>query len=129
MSAPAEPTQASSPTPTRLVAKGGRTLLWIARVAVLVWAAFWLWFNIASMIGERDGLVHHLQMAAITLALAAGAWFWPRTGGVLMIAGGLAASRAFPHNAAFLALALPATAIGVLLLLSRSMTQSSQPSA
>ncbi len=105
--------------PPSTVHPAGHAARWVARSLLIVWAGFWLWFNIASMVGERDGAQPHLALALITVALAVTCWCWPRIGGVLMIAAGVFAARAFPHTAAFLLLAVPGTAIGVLLLLLR----------
>jgi hypothetical protein len=90
---------------------------WGTRVVLGTWAAFWLWFNFASAVGEKDGRLQHWIFAAVTAGLAATAWFWPRIGGVLMIAGAVLAASAFPNMAALTMLAAPAAAIGVLLLL------------
>jgi|GEM_PF-2130207 hypothetical protein len=110
-----------SPTlPNSLVEPvSSRVLRWTARGGVVVWTGFWGWFNVASMMGESDGFMHHLEVLGITLGLAVAAWFWPTIGGVLMVVGGLLAAAAFPNRAAFWLLAAPATAIGLLLLLSR----------
>jgi hypothetical protein len=96
-----------------------RVGLLVARVLVLAWAGFWLWFNIASALGERDGFTQHMVMAAVTLILAGTCWFWPRVGGVLMVAAGIFAAWAFHNSVAFTLLSLPAATIGVILILTR----------
>jgi hypothetical protein len=97
-----------------------RATRWIARFLLLLWAAFWLWFNIASAIGESDGGWWHIALAAITAALAVVSWFWPRIGGCLMILTGVLAAWSFHNPAAIILLAVPAFIIGVLLLFSES---------
>jgi hypothetical protein len=96
-----------------------RPELWLARGLLILWAGFWLWFNIASAIGESDGAWWHIGVAAATLALFLASWFWPKVGGVLMVAAGMFAARAFGHTAALTILAIPAATIGVILLLVR----------
>jgi hypothetical protein len=83
---------------------------------LLVWAGFWICFNVASALGERDGQWHHVTLAAMTAGLAVAAWLWPRLGGLLLIGGGALAALAFPNTAALAMLALPAAGIGILLL-------------
>ena len=90
---------------------------WGTRVILGVWAVFWLWFNFASAIGEKNGHLQHWLFAGITAGLTALAWIWPRIGGALMVAVGVLAASAFPNMAALTLLAAPAAAIGVLLLL------------
>src|ERR1051326_5754044 len=91
--------------------------LWATRALLLLWAGFWLWFNIASAIGEHDGLKWHLGLAGILIGLAAIGWFWARVGGVLMITVGMLAAWGLHNMGAYTTLALPAAAIGVLMLL------------
>jgi hypothetical protein len=103
--------------------RSGRTprtaMRWIARALLAIWTAFWLWFNVASMIGETDGQIHHLRMALITLGVAIAAWRWPRAGGAVLMLAGVLAALAFPNVAAISLLALPAVVVGALLMLSR----------
>ena len=98
-------------------ARGRVIAFWTARAALLLWSAFWLWFNIASMIGERTGWQHHLKLAVITLGLTVIAWFWPRIGGALLVLAAVLGASLFPNIWALTLLALPAAAVGVLLLL------------
>ena len=99
---------ASRPRPTR----------WIGRFFLLLWAAFWLWFNIASAISETEGSRVHILFACITAALTIIAWFLPRIGGVLMILAGAAAMWQFHSSAAITLLAAPGAIIGIILLFS-----------
>src|SRR5262245_61312540 len=92
---------------------------WTARAALLLWAGFWMWFNVASVPGDKGGAWYHIGFGVITVGLGLTAWFRPRLGGVLMIAAGMAAAWWLHGGAAYTMLALPAVAIGVLLLLSR----------
>ena len=90
--------------------------LWLARALLLLWAAFWVWFNVASAIGENEGTWGHLLFAGIAVCLAGIGCFLPRIGGVLMLAAAVAAAFAFHNPAALGLLAAPAAVIGVLLL-------------
>jgi hypothetical protein len=94
--------------------------LWAARAGLLLWAGFWMWFNVASSPGDTGGLWWHLSFGAILVGLGATSWFSPRVGGVLMIAAGMAAAWVFHQGAAYGLLAIPAAVIGVLLLVSSS---------
>lgn len=98
------------PTP-RLVA------FWLVRALLVAWAGFWIWFNVASSMGESEGHWGHLLFAAVTALLAAAGWFWPLVGGVVMILAGMLSARFFPHPAAFTLLSAPAVVIGLLLVL------------
>jgi hypothetical protein len=65
--------------------------LWARRVGLgllLVWASFWVWFNVASAFGERGG--HgaepgHLVVAAVIAAAAVLAWRRPVAGAVVLV--------------------------------------------
>lgn len=65
-------------------------MLWTGRVVMTVWAAFWIWFNVAAGIGEVSelgpaALVPHGLMAAIILAACAVAWRWRLIGGITLL--------------------------------------------
>lgn len=96
----------------------------VARGLVLTWALFWIWFNVMSGFGELrssgvGGLIGHLGLAAVMLAVAVSAWRWDLPGGLALLA--LTAAMAWffrglaPPTALMLLLA-PALA-GLLLLL------------
>jgi len=76
-----------SPTPpTR------RILRIIARVVLLLWVGFWLFFATASRIGEgmsAEGMTTLLVRGGVLLVLAAIAWFAPAVGGWLLVASGV----------------------------------------
>lgn len=62
----------------------------VAWVVFLAWAAFWLFFNIASGVSEIDelgpmALISHLWMPALILLALGVAWRWPLAGGILLI--------------------------------------------
>ena len=107
------PDQPSSP-----ITSAPRLTLWIGRFFLLLWAAFWLWFNIASAISEDEGRRSHVIFACIAAALTLTAWFLPRIGGVLMILAGAAAMWDFHSSAAVMLLAAPGAIIGIILLFS-----------
>jgi hypothetical protein len=92
---------------------------WAVRAMLLVWAGFWLWFIIASANGDPGGIYWRLLFGGIAAALAAISWFWQRVGGVLMVATAMSAAWYFHSPSAYTMLALPAAAIGLLLILTR----------
>jgi len=105
-------------------------LRWIARAILVLWALFWLYFNIGSGIDEigRYGvgaMYGHFAMAAIILVAALIAWFFEGAGGILLIALGLAGGYLlvthFSRWAGFTVptLALPALIAGVLLVVNQ----------
>lgn len=69
-------------------------LLCVARALALAWAGFWLWFGIASGIGERldtaGVLLHALVPGGLAMLAALTAWRNPVAGGWLLIAESLA---------------------------------------
>lgn len=90
---------------------------WSVRGLLLIWAGFWLWFNVASAVLENDGHLWHVALAAITVGLAIAGWIWPRAGGALMVSVAVLAAWGFHNWAAFATLTVPAAIIGLLLLL------------
>jgi hypothetical protein len=105
-------------------------LRWIARVILVLWALFWLYFNIGSGIAERSeygaqSMFGHFGAAAITLLLVLIAWFFEGAGGILLILVALTVSyflvMHFSRWAGFTVptLALPALVAGVLLVLNQ----------
>ena len=105
--------------------------IYAARAIAIAWAGFWMWFGIASGIGEKEGvvnlLVHITMPGAIAMVTALAAWRWPVHGGSLLVAEGLlvglamAAGVLHPPNlnmAMFLvgAVALPPIVAGLLFL-------------
>lgn len=74
--------------------KKQKILLWVARGIIIVWAAFWVFFNVASGISEITevgwmALVMHLLMTVVTLAVLTVCWFWPLVGGIVAMAMGV----------------------------------------
>jgi len=67
----------------------GNWMIYAARTLAVVWAVFWLWFGIASGIGEQEGftnaLVHIIVPGGIAILTALAAWRWPMTGGILLV--------------------------------------------
>lgn len=69
------------------------TTFWLrvlARGVVVVWALFWIWFNVMSAFGElgTDGLggtLGHLGLAAVVLATGVLAWRWEGVGGLALL--------------------------------------------
>ena len=117
--------------PTRV--STGVLLRWIARVILVLWALFWLFFNIGSGIEEigrygAKAMLGHFAMAAIILLACVVAWFFEGIGGVTLIVLAFAACYVFriPAQLAtsngqllLLTLVLPAVIAGVLLIVNR----------
>jgi hypothetical protein len=95
-----------------------------ARVLVLAWGGFWVWFAVASAVAEfrTEGVgasVMHGLQAVVFLAVVVAAWRWDLAGGVLLL--GLAALGAWFFHPRHLATALlllgPPTVAGAFLLI------------
>jgi len=101
----------------------------IAWVIILVWAAFWIFFNIASGFGEIAELgltafAMHLIMPLIILVLLWVCWRWELIGGILMLAAAIFAFYFFnvgdPRRDTLMlmvVLVLPVVASGILFIL------------
>ena len=80
----------------------GRLLL-AARVLSLAWAAWWLFFGLASALGEGlgvlGGVLHVALPGGVCLLSALLAWRWPIPGGWLLIIEGLALAVGYPWMA------------------------------
>ena len=64
----------------------------IARVVLLLWVGFWLFFAIASRVGEGisgEGMTTLVMRGGVLLVLAAIAWFAPTVGGWLLLTSGV----------------------------------------
>lgn len=69
----------------------GLHLRWTARVILLLWAAFWLFFAVADGIGDLKqlgpmALISQLSIAALIMAAVLVAWFAEFVGSLLLIA-------------------------------------------
>ena len=99
--------------------------LWIGRGLLLLWAGFWLWFNLASGISEMPvhgwgALAGHLVTAGVMTGFGVLAWLYPRVGGLgLFLLAGAMAWFFHPTLAVAAILVLPPVVIGTLLLLAR----------
>lgn len=101
-------------------------MLYAGRALALCWAGFWLWFGIASGIGEKEGIVnliiHVLMPGGIGMLTALAAWRWARSGGALLAVEGLLIMLAMAIGALharillFLILALPPFVAGLMIL-------------
>jgi len=104
----------------------------IAWIIFVVWAVFWIFFNLASGFTEMAdlgfrGLLMHLIMPVLLLLLMWISWRWELWGGVLLILAAILAAVFFnitrpdsdPINALtlFIMLVLPALLVGMLLIL------------
>jgi hypothetical protein len=105
----------------------------IAWLILIIWAGWWIFFNVASGIGEFAelglmGLVMHLIMPIVILVLLWICWRWELIGGILLIVAALVFfylvldnAQPGPHpllqDFMFLTLVLPTVFSGVLLIL------------
>jgi hypothetical protein len=75
-----------------------------ARAISALWAAFWLWFGIASGMGESgqpgDVLLHAAAPGLFFALLAAFAWWKEHAGGILLLVSGLLTYLAYWNMAA-----------------------------
>ena len=109
----------------------GNWMVYAGRALALSWAGFWLWFGVASGIGEKEGVanfvIHTLVPGGIGMLTVLIAWRWTGVGGALLVAEGLfimlamAFGRLIPNSvprAALLLtiLALPPFVAGLLLM-------------
>lgn len=115
---------------------------WAARIILILWAGFWLFFNIGSFFAElpAEGVgaaVNHLTVALITLALFIVAWRWELIGALLLLVG-VAFAVFFFHLYRFdssssifvlLTLTLPMIVVATLLTASWAMSRSTRTSA
>jgi hypothetical protein len=107
---PQHPVAPLSPAP--------RVTRWIGRFFLLLWATFWLWFNITSATTETEGSRAHIALACITAGLTLAAWFLPRIGGAIMIVGSAGAMWEFHNAPTIVVFAIPGAIIGIILLFS-----------
>jgi len=98
-------------------------LRWIARVLLILWAAFWLYFNIGSIfywLGEQgpSGTVVHIAMVGVIVVLLLAAWLFELVGGILLVLFALATFYQWGVHRplVMLTLCLPPLIIGVLLI-------------
>lgn len=87
----------------------------LAKFLTLVWAAFWLWFCLATLASESwPPDLHGVGIAAAIASLAAATWLFPRAGGIAMILAAVLSAWFFHHTAALTLLSLPAAIIGII---------------
>lgn len=77
-----------------------RLLRRIATGLMLAIIAFWLWFGIASAMGERLGagnwIAHLLLPGGLLLGILALARRWPASGGIVLVLAGMLVSVGYP---------------------------------
>jgi len=109
-------------------AKPGRmgtvAVRWIARGIIIAWAAWWIFFSVASGIAEMPdlgmmALITHLMVPVEILLTLYVAWRWELAGGILLLLEVIFAWYFFNLHEpkqlfVALTLALPATLAGVL---------------
>lgn len=73
---------------------------WTARITSLLWASFWVWFGLASGLGEGGGPVavalHTAVPGLVFLAMAAMAWKREIAGGYALLGVGLIVAAGYP---------------------------------
>lgn len=77
-----------------------RNLVFAARVIGTLWALFWLWFSVASALGEElrlGGFLMHIAFPGILfLGVALLAWRWPQHGALVFVTIGLIVIVGYP---------------------------------
>lgn len=77
-------------------------LVWLARIAGILWAVFWIWFGAASAVHDHLSWSQTLLWAARPglgfLVLVLIAWHWSKMGGVLLVLAGFALAAWYAVN-------------------------------
>lgn len=77
-----------------------RTMRTIAAVPLAASIVFWLWFGIASALGEKLGagnwIAHLLVPGGLLLGFLAVAWRWSNPGGMLLVLAGVFVCVGYP---------------------------------
>lgn len=71
--------------------------VWTIRAALLAWAGFWSWFVLAVGFGEdvSKSWPYMLLFLVPIVTLTSATLRWPRTGGALLLAGGIISAYFF----------------------------------
>ena len=84
--------------------RAGLVVRWIARVLMILWGAFWLWFAIADGIGDWRNmhspmpLLLELLVPLIGIAVLVAAWRWELFGGIMFLLVAAAFQLKFHYN-------------------------------
>lgn len=73
-------------------------MLWLARGLSFLWAGFWVWFGLASGIGEKlsgVGVLMHTLPGMVFLVPTVAAWKWPGVGGWVLVGMGVVIAVAY----------------------------------
>lgn len=111
----------------------GKRLRYIALALGAAWACWWVFFETAEAMGDRQ-FTQAILFVVVMFGTLAAAWKWPVIGAALFLAEGLTAAvlftPAWAHNfrpgqflLLFTMMPLPPLAAGILLLLSRHKRQ------
>ncbi|MCC7174792.1 MAG: hypothetical protein IT159_06315 [Bryobacterales bacterium] len=97
-----------------------KILLWSARALALFWAGFWTVFFVAESLAwhtPADRIIVWLGVGLLFVILALAGCRWQLTGGLLLIAAGVAAALAYairaPRELSFATRAITLAAFGV----------------
>jgi len=97
-----------------------KTVLYFARALALLWAGFWTFFFVAESLAWHTPvgrMMVWLGVGLVFLILALVGWRWEVTGGLLLIAAGVAAALAYaiwaPRELSLTARAATLVAFGV----------------
>lgn len=123
--------ESTLPRPGYVSGRSRTVLLWAGRAVLLLWAAFWLWFNVASFFGEvaEYGIgawINHALLAVVILTGTILPFVRPRLGGAFLIALAVGLGIFFRGVTpfVFLIFVLPPAVAGVLTLLTARRTPS-----
>ncbi len=110
-----------------------RIIRWIARILLILWAVFWLCFNVASGFGELaehgvGSLVNHLVVAGLIVTALLIVWRNELLGGIVLLALGVLGQVLFhPRANVAWSLTAPPVLVGLLLVAVRAWPRPGDP--
>lgn len=107
-----------------------RIVLYVVRGLLLLWAGFWTWFVLMTLVSEGlGGWPYALRFLGPLAATVVVAWLWPRIGGLLLMLGAAFAAWYSDNAGARILLALPAALCGVACVLAGALATRMQVAA
>lgn len=97
-------------------------LRWVARILIVLWGGFWVWFNLASGLSDvgeagAGALLVHSGVALVIALVVLVSWRWELPASLLLLAVAVAFQLFFhPKGLTALILTAPPAVIGLLLL-------------